>query len=286
MRTRSTARLTTHVNSWCVDTSKEMWLVSERLALSLLASMLVLTACMNNDNPIITPAVDPTVTSNNQGSPLVVDPASFSLKVGESQKIASLYNQDGTIKRDLPTTWVSLDPAVASVDSQGNVTALKPGNTRIKAQTLNNEAFTLITVSPSSGTAATPATPGASADPGLGTIDNKDPNASPELAKLRSIVIRPENESVQPTMFKFSRLGETRKFVAEGLDSEGQKISNLTFSWSSSDEAITTVNSTGVVTAVATGTSNLIASAGNVTSNIVQVVVQEGTIRAHIRFTE
>ena len=74
--------------------------------------------------------------------------------------------------------------------------------------------------------------------------------------------------------------------MAEGLDSEGQKIPTLTFSWSSSDEKVSSVNSTGVVTAVATGTSNLIASAGNVTSNIVQLVVQEGTIRAHIRFTE
>lgn len=257
----------------------------KRLALNLLASMLALTACSNNDNPIMSGQVDTTVPNNNQGSPLSVDPATFSLAVGESRKLGTSFLQDGAIKKDLPTTWVSLDPAIASVDSQGNVTALKPGNTRIKAQTLNIEAFTLVTVNPAgSGGTASP-TPGASPSAGLGTVD-EDSNASPELAKLRTIMIKPENEAVQPTLFKFSRLGETRKFVAEGLDSEGQKIQNLTFSWSSSDENAATVNSTGVVTAVATGTSNLIASAGNVTSNIVQLVVQEGTIRAHIRFTE
>ncbi|HEY9843856.1 MAG TPA: Ig-like domain-containing protein [Candidatus Obscuribacterales bacterium] len=213
----------------------------------------------------------------------MVDPPNQNLEVGKSLKLSTLFNQDGTIKRDLPTTWVSKDPQIASVDSQGNVTALKPGNVRIEAQTLNNTASALITVT-ASGTGTTPA-PGASSDPGNPTVQ-ASPGSDPLLAKLRTIVVRPENETVQPTLFKFSRLGETKKFVAEGRDSENQKIENLTFSWSSSDEKISTVNSTGVVTAVATGTSNLIASAGNVTSNIVQIVVQEGTIRAHIRFME
>lgn len=254
----------------------------KHLLLSLLVSG-VLVACSNNDNPIITPVTDPAVPTNNQGSPLLIEPGSVTLEVGKTIKVSTLLNQDGDIKRDLPTTWSSLNTDIATVDASGTITALKPGNTRIMAQTLGNEALVLVSISPAGagGTTPTPTPSGG----GLGTVDEGS-ETSPELAKLRSIVIRPENEAVQPTLFKFSRLGEQRRFVATGLDSEGQDIANLTFSWSSSDEAIATVNSTGVVTAIATGTSNLIASAGNVTSNIVQVQVQEGTIRANIRFTE
>lgn len=256
------------------------------LALSLLASMLVLSACSNNDNPIGNDisGINGPVPGNNQGSPLVIDPGTQNLEVGKSLKLKAMFNQNGTIKTDLPTTWVSKDPQIASVDAQGNVTALKPGNVRIEAQTLNTTASALITVT-AAGAVTTPAPAASASGDGNPTVQ-ASPGSDPLLAKLRTIVIRPENETVQPTLFKFSRLGETKKFVAEGRDSENQKIPNLTFTWSSSDEKVSTVNSTGVVTAVATGTSNLIASAGNVTSNIVQLVVQEGTIRAHIRFME
>ncbi len=266
------------------------WLVSGKpLILILLASILALPACSNNDNPINTPSVDNTNPSNNQGVALLIEPGNVDLQVGASMQVTALLNQDGDIKRDLPTTWVSLNPEIVSIDANGKITALKPGNTRVKAQSLGNEALILVSVTPASASngaspapttgGATPATPDAS-------VQGDDSETSPELAKLRTIVIKPENEAVQPTLFKFSRLGEQRQFVAIGKDSEAQDISSLTFSWSSSDENVATVNSTGVVTAVATGTTNLIASAGNVTSNIVQVVVQEGTIRANIRFTE
>lgn len=258
-------------------------MLAKPLVLILLACSLGLASCNNNDNPIITPTMDSVNSSNNEGPQLVIEPGTISLQVGRTLQATSLLSQEGDIKRGLPTTWSSLNPDIVSVDENGNITALKPGNTRIKAVTLGNEALALVTVSAAQA-GGTNGTPGNS-DGGLSTVD-EDSETSAELAKLRTIVIRPENEVIQPTLFKFSRLGETRQFVAIGKDSEGQDIANLTFSWSSSDESIATVNSTGVVTAVATGTSNLIASAGNITSNIVQVVVQEGTIRANIRFTE
>lgn len=259
-------------------------MLAKPLVLILLACSLGLASCSNNDNPIITPTMDPVDSSNNEGPQLVIEPGTISLQVGRTLQATSLLSQEGDIKRGLPTTWSSLNPDIVSVDENGNITALKPGNTRVKAVTLGSEALALVTVSAAGSTGTTPTSP-ETPEGGLGTVD-EDSEVSAELAKLRTIVIRPENEVIQPTLFKFSRLGETRQFVAIGKDSEGQDIANLTFSWSSSDESIATVNSTGVVTAVATGTSNLIASAGNITSNIVQVVVQEGTIRANIRFTE
>lgn len=255
------------------------------LLLILLASALTLTACDNNANPIANGGVDTSIPNNNQGSPLVIEPNEVSLSVGQSQQVAALLNQDGAINKNLPTTWSSLNTDIVSVDAEGKITALKPGSTRVKAVTLGNEALVLVTVVPASGTAPASPAPGASADPGLSTADDNG-EVSPELAKLRTIVIKPENEAVQPTLFKFSRLGEQRRFVAIGKDFDGQDIPNITFAWGSSNETVATVNSTGVITAVATGVTNLTASAGGITSNIVQVVVQEGTIRANIRFTE
>lgn len=259
-------------------------MLAKPLVLILLACSLGLASCSNNDNPIITPISDPASASSNEGPQLVIEPASVNLQVGKTMQANSLLNQEGDIKRGLPTTWTSLNPDIVSIDENGKITALKPGNTRIKAVTLGSEALALVSVTASqSGTPS--GTPTTDTGGGLNTTD-EDSETSVELAKLRTIVIRPENEVIQPTLFKFSRLGETRQFLAVGKDSEGQDILNLTYSWSSSDEDVATVNSTGVVTALSTGTTNLIASAGNITSNIVQVVVQEGTIRANIRFTE
>jgi hypothetical protein len=253
----------------------------KRLLLTLLAPALVLAAC--SDNPVIgTPSSDPTATG--QGVPLVIEPGSVSLTVGQSARVSALLNQNGDIQRNLPTTWVSLDTNIVSVDAEGQITALRPGNAQVRAESLGFQALVLVSVSPA-GAANPSAQPPTTGGDGLGVSDEESDD-NPELARLRSIVVRPENETVQPTVFQFSRLGEQRQFVAVGKDSEGQDIRELTFSWSSSDEAVATVNSTGVVTAVATGTTNLIASAGNVTSNIVQIQVQEGTIRANIRFTE
>jgi uncharacterized protein YjdB len=254
--------------------------LSSKIFSTLILSLFVITACSNNDNPIIT--ATPATNAPVVGVGLVIEPGTISLEVGKTSKVSALLNQNGDIKRDLPTNWSSLSPEILTIDNNGVITALKPGNAQIKAESFGREAMALVTIIPAADGSA-PTTP-ASAAPTTGI--KADGTTSPELAKLRTIVIRPDSEAVQPTLFKFSRLGEQRQFVAVGQDSLGQEIPNLTFAWTSSDETIATVNSTGVVSALATGTTNLIASAGNVTSNIIQIQVQEGTIRAHIKFTE
>lgn len=164
-------------------------------------------------------------THRLQGTGLVIEPGTISLEVGKTTKVSALLNQDGDIKSAIcpPIGAVSV-PEILTIDNNGNITALKPGNAQIKAESLGREAKALVTIVPASAAATTPTTP---ASPSTGI--KSDDATSAELAKLRTIVIRPENEAAQPTLFKFSRLGEQRQFVAIGQDSLGQAISNLTF---------------------------------------------------------
>ena len=72
-------------------------------------------------------------------------------------------------------------------------------------------------------------------------------NGPPAVA---SVVVTPEN----PTLVS---LGETVQLTASARDASGNTISGKTFTWSSSDVSIVTVNASGLVTAVANGTTSV-----------------------------
>lgn len=252
--------------------------------------LVMIASCSNNDNPIATtsPININTATAASASNNLVVEPNSTSVEMGKTIKLSAIFNQNGQLKKDLPAVWTSLSPDFLTVDASGTVTGLKPGSSRVKVSVLGQDAFALInvTVPSTSGIPAAPApSAAASASPGVSTAGDKTA-ASEELAKLRTITIKPVDQTTQPTVFTMSTLGEQKQFEAIGKDAEGQTIPNLTFKWTSSAETIATVNSTGMVAAVKTGVTNLIATAGNITSNTVVIQVQHGIVNANIKFTE
>ena len=60
-------------------------------------------------------------------------------------------------------------------------------------------------------------------------------------------------------------MGQTRQLSAQALDQNGSTMSGtITFTWSSDDETVATVSSTGLVTAVAGGTATITATTGSV----------------------
>lgn len=69
------------------------------------------------------------------------------------------------------------------------------------------------------------------------------------------------------------RVGESSSLTAEVLDATGAVIGGRTITWSSSNTAVATVNTNGVVTAVGAGTSTITATSGSV-SGIAVVSVQ------------
>ena len=62
-------------------------------------------------------------------------------------------------------------------------------------------------------------------------------------------------------------IGETVQLTAAVLDQNGQPVSGVMVSWSSSDETVATVSSQGLVTAVGNGTATITARSGSVSQN-------------------
>lgn len=112
-------------------------------------------------------------------------------------------------------TWVSLDPAVATVDGSGVVKGIASGTAHITATACSQADTAVVTVR------QVPA----------------------------EVTISPENgEAVS---------GGTQQFTAQLLDSAGVAIDTATFSWSSHDAAIATIDGAGLATALKSGSTTV-----------------------------
>jgi hypothetical protein len=66
--------------------------------------------------------------------------------------------------------------------------------------------------------------------------------------------------SVSPASHTLTAIGATRQLTAVAQDAEGSTISGKTFVWASGDTTVATVSSTGMVTAVGNGSTDISAS--------------------------
>ena len=130
-------------------------------------------------------------------------------------------------------TWTSVTKTVASVSSAGLLTAVSVGSTNVSAKFGTVSATALVTVS---------------------------------AAVLDSIALTPP----EPSMPK----GTTRALTATATLSDGttEAVTDQA-EWTSTDESVATVNSSGVVTAIAVGTSTISASVAGVTGSTKVTVV-------------
>ena len=80
--------------------------------------------------------------------------------------------------------------------------------------------------------------------------------------------------SVTPSSFTLMSIGETVQLTATARDASDNTVSSKTFTWSSSDESIATVDMSGLVTAVANGSTTITATTDNI-SGSAMVTVQE-----------
>ena len=77
---------------------------------------------------------------------------------------------------------------------------------------------------------------------------------------------------VSPDSVTLFAIGDTVRLVAEALDSNGLAVANAEFEWSS-DEAVATVDTTGLVTAVAYGSATVTATSGSLSDSAKVTVI-------------
>src|SRR5690242_563880 len=152
---------------------------------------------------------------------VTVTPATASLNVGQTvQLTATPKDANGNPLTGRVITWQSSDNTIASVNSSGLVTGVGPGGPVTITATSEGK----------SGTATVNVT----------------------LAPVASVTVSPSSANVAIT--------GTVQLTATPKDANGNPLTGRAISWSSSDNTIATVNSSGLVTGVAAGTVTITAT--------------------------
>lgn len=173
----------------------------------------------------------PVSSGGSGGAPTVasitVSPASASIAVGATEQFtATAKDANGNALSGVTFTWASSSSSVATINSSGLATGVAAGNTNVTASASGV----------ASSAAALTVTP-------------------PPIA---TITVSPSSASIA--------VGATEQFTATAKDANGNTISGVTFTWSSSSTGIATISASGLATGVAAGSTNITASASGVTS--------------------
>ncbi|MCL5316735.1 MAG: Ig-like domain-containing protein [Thaumarchaeota archaeon] len=160
---------------------------------------------------------------------ITVTPSTASLTVGGTQTFtATTLDQFGN-PISAAVTWSSSNTTVGTIDSTGKFTALAAGSA---------------TVTASSG-----------AVQGSAAVTVTAPIPPPPTPVLTTITVSPATASLV--------VGGTQTFTATAKDQNGNPMT-VTITWSSSNATVGTVDATGKFTALAAGTTTVIAASGSV----------------------
>lgn len=166
---------------------------------------------------------------------VTITPSSLSLAVGGSRTLAAAVRDgSGSVVGGAIVNWKSSNTAVAAVSASGVVTAMAPGSATITA-----------TSGGVSGTSAV----------SVGV-------AEPEPA---SVALVPSAVTL--------RVGVTEALRATVRDASGTVIGGTTMVWETSNAAVATVSSTGIVAAVSAGSATITVTTGTVSANALVTVI-------------
>ena len=196
---------------------------------------------------IIVQDPDVTAATNTAVVALIIAPSTPLLTtIGETLSLSGyLVLENGSILyNSAGITWESLNPAILSIDSTGEVTALADGVAQIRATT--DELSTTVTV-----------------------LVNSDQTAIPQEV----VVVVVEND-----LLYSSDIGATEQLGFSAFDQSLTEITSpQSVSWLSEDSSIATVDSSGVVTFVGDGATNIVLMVDGV--SIMIPVIVDTTLR-------
>ena len=181
-----------------------------------------------------------TVTSPTLTSIAITAP-SGSIAKGTSEQFTATgtYRDNSTANITSQATWSSSNSSVATITATGLAAAVATGSTNISAS--------------------------------LGNVNSNVVPLTVTSATLSSIAITAPNGSIAK--------GTSEQFTATGTFSDNS-TANITsqVTWSSSNSSVATITATGLAAAVATGSTNISASLGNVNSNVFPLTVTAATL--------
>jgi uncharacterized protein YjdB len=166
---------------------------------------------------------------------ITVTPQTPSVSIGSTLQMTATgtYDDGSTKKITGSVSWSTSNAAVFTVSSAGLIKGNEPGRATVTATSATISGSTSVTVT---------------------------------VANLVSIEITPTNSSINSD--------ETLQYKAVGTLDDGTQV-DITDSvnWSSSNTSVATISSTGLATAITSGTTYIVATSGSITSNTAVLTV-------------
>ncbi|MEO9476776.1 MAG: DM13 domain-containing protein [Cyclobacteriaceae bacterium] len=186
----------------------------------------ILTMCLV---PFLTACVGTDYENDPKDSAILLEKQSFELMVGESETIEAVYHYNmWRPEPEVQLTWISESPSIATVNSSGTITGLAKGQTTI----------TILF-------------------PGEDTT-----SVSVTVVETEAEVARVEVSGDKSTI----EVAETLQLYARAYTINDVEITDKVVSWSSSDLAVASIDQNGLVTGLANGLTEMIASIDGVSS--------------------
>lgn len=194
--------------------------MSRRRAFIRLPTVLAAVALLNACGDSASPTIPPTLESLRQMTVAVSPPTATLTALGATVQLAAVvHDRNARVIARTNINWSTSDPSVAAVDASGLVTAATVnGTARITA---NIWVIGFVGFSARESMVVTVRRP------------------------VASVEVRPPAEIIY--------VGDTLQFSAEALDESGHAVAVTSFSWESSDTAVASVASAGLVRGVGVG---------------------------------
>lgn len=175
---------------------------------------------------------------------------------------------------------ILIQPKLDTLKAIGGTIALRAYQTDGSGRVVEDHGFQWTSSQTSIATVATSGQEAIITARNSGVVDIRAAMGSME--GFARVVILPSVEavSVAPAVVALGAPGQTLQLSASGTDSNGGAVSNSAFSWASNRPSVATVNGSGLVTGVGSGTAQIVATAPSGAKGFATVGV--GQIRLNV----